>query len=218
MSKNAPPPPQNIGLFGQITQQLLARETALKEGLVPKEPELVALSRRISDGAKRTFGYDKDDLADTFLNELTAYLASRKPKGLPEIYHRLLYDSALEEMELSHWNGAQQGAMSVFYPALYSNNQSPETPERRFLTYYWKDQKIPFKEILEGLENTQGSPLFNEETIRGAVNILYHYCQEQFVRGFSQGEREAIDKDEAIWSPEKFRQAVASLIPDRTQG
>jgi hypothetical protein len=196
---------------------LLALEEALKKGLVPKKSELTPLFRRISDGAKRTFGYDKDDLADTFLNELTAYLASRKPKGLPEIYHRLLYDSALEEMELSHWNGAQQGAMSVFYPALYSNNQSPETPERRFLTYYWSDKEIPFKKILEGLKNTQGSPLFNEETIRGAVNILCQCCQEQFVRGFSQGEREAIDKDEAIRSPKNFRRWVASLIPDRTQ-
>jgi hypothetical protein len=102
--------------------------------------------------------------------------------------------------------------MSVFYPALYSNNQSPETPERRFLTYYWSDKEIPFKKILEGLKNTEGSPLFNEETTRGAVNILCQYCQEQFVRGFSQG------KGEAIWSPENLRQAVARLIPDRTQG
>jgi hypothetical protein len=201
MSDTPPPPPQNIGFFDQITQQLLAWETALKEGLVPKG--LTPVFRRISDGAKRTFGYDKDDLAGTFLNELTAYLASRKPRGLPEIYHRLLYDSALEEMELSHWNGAQQGAISVFYPALYSNNQSPEksknpeTPEKRFLTYYWSNKEIPFKKILEGLkntqgspQNTQGSPLFNEETIRGAVNILCQYCQEQFVRGFSQGEGE----------------------------
>ena len=186
MSKNAPPP-QNIGLFGQITQQLLALETAFKRVLIPKQSELEARSGRIIQNAKRTFGYDQDDLAGTFLNELTAYLASRKPRGLPEIYHRLLYDSALEEMELSHWNGAQQGAMSVFYPALYSNNQSPETPERRFLTYYWSDKEIPFKKILEGLKNTQGSPLFNEETIRGAVNILCQCCQEQFVRGFSQG-------------------------------
>jgi hypothetical protein len=156
---------------------------------------------------------------DCGTKQLTAYLASRKPKGLPEIYHRQLYDSALKEMELSYSNGAQQGAMSVFYPALYSNNQSPETPEKRFLTYYWSNKEIPFKKILEGLkntqgspQNTQGSPLFNEETIRGAVNILCQYCQEQFVRGFSQG------KGEAIWSPEKFRQVVASLIPDRTQG
>jgi hypothetical protein len=206
------PPPQNIGFFDRITQQLLKWERDCREVLIPKQSELGACSGRIIQNAKRTFGYDKDDLADTFLNELTEYLASRKPKGLPEIYHRLLYDSALEEMELSHWNGAQQGAMSVFYPALYSNNQSPETPEKRFLTYYWSDKEIPFKKILEGLKNTQGSPLFNEETIRGAVNILCQYCQEQFVRGFSQG------KGEAIWSPEKFRKAVASLIPDRTQG
>ena len=205
-------------MFGQITQQLLALETAFERVLIPKQSELEARSGRIIQNAKRTFGYDKDDLAGTFLNELTAYLANRKPKGLPEIYHRRLYDSALEEMELSHWNGAQQGAMSVFHPAVYTNNQSPErpknpeTPERRFLTYYWSDKEIPFKKILEGLKNTQGSPLFNEETIRGAVNILCQYCQEQFVRGFSQG------KGEAIWSPEKFRKAVASLIPDRTQG
>jgi hypothetical protein len=202
---------------------LLAWEEAFKKGLVPKD--LTPLFRRISDGAERTFGYDKHDLAGTFLNELTAYLANRKPKGLPEIYHRRLYDSALEEMELSYSNGAEQGAISVFHPAVYTNNQSPErpknpeTPERRFLTYYWSDKEIPFKKILEGLkntqgspQNTQGSPLFNEETIRGAVNILCQYCQEQFLRGYYQG------RDGATLSSEKFRQAVASLIPDRTQG
>jgi hypothetical protein len=213
---NAPPPRKTLDFFSRVTQRLLAWEEALKKGLVPKD--LTPVFRRISDGAERTFGYGKDDLAGTFLTELTAYLASRKPKGLPEIYHRRLYDSALKEMELSYSNGAEQGAISVFYPAVYTNNQSPErpknpeTPERRFLTYYWSNKEIPFKKILEGLKNTQGSPLFNEETTRGAVNILCQYCQEQFVRGFSQG------KGEAIWSPENLRKAVASLIPDRTQG
>ena len=207
MSK-MPPPPQNIGFFSKITQQLLALETAFKRVLIPKQSELEARSGRIIQNAQRTFGYDKDDLAGTFLNELTAYLASRKPIGLPKNYHYRLYDPALEEMELSYWNGAEQGAMSVLNPEIYGDHQSPE---KRFLTYYWKDKEIPFKEILEGLENTQGSPLFNEETIRGAVNILYHYCQDQFARGYYQG------KNGATLSSENLRQVVASLIPDRTQ-
>ena len=204
-----PPPAKHRIVWSNHATIAVAWETAFKRVLIPKQSELEARSGRIIQNAQRTFGYDKDDLAGTFLNELTAYLASRKPIGLPKNYHYRLYDPALEEMELSYWNGAEQGAMSVLNPEIYGDHQSPE---KRFLTYYWKDKEIPFKEILEGLENTQGSPLFNEETIRGAVNILYHYCQEQFVRGFSQGEREATS------SPEKLRRLVANLIPDRTPG
>jgi hypothetical protein len=68
---DTPPPRKTLDFFSGVTQRLLAWEEALKKGLVPKKPELEGRSGRIIQNARRTFGYDKDDLAGTFLNELT---------------------------------------------------------------------------------------------------------------------------------------------------
>jgi hypothetical protein len=203
MSKNAPPP-QNIGLFGQITQQLLARETALKEGLVPKEPELVALSRRISDGAKRTFGYDKDALGASYINALKESLPPSTALKLSGRPLSALYGAALEQMELYYRNGAGAGRRSVF-------DDGYSQPQKKFKDL-WGDGRSSFQETLNGLKDSESAPLFDETAVRTAVSKLREYCKEQFVRGYSQG------KGEAIWSPENFCQVIARLIPDRTQG
>jgi len=186
---------------------LLALEEALKKGLVPKKSELTPLFRRISDGAKRTFGYDKDALGVSYINALKESLPPSTAAKLSGRSLRALYGAALEEMQLYYCNGAEKGRRSVF------DEQCPETRKpKEIFKDLWGDGRSSFQETLNGLKDSESAPLFNKTEVRIAVSRLREYCQEQFVRGFSQG------KGEAIWSPENLRQAVARLIPDRTQG
>ena len=200
MSENTPP--QNIGFFGQITQQLLAWETAFKKGLVPKE--LTPLYGRISDGAKRTFGYDQDALGASYINALKESLPPSTALKLSGRSLRALYGAALEQMQLYYRNGAEVGGLSVFYDG-YSE------PQKKFKDY-WGDGRSCFQETLNGLKDSKGAPLFNETEVGKAVSKLREYCQAQFLRGYSQG------RDGATLSSENLRQVVASLIPGRTQG
>jgi hypothetical protein len=168
---------------------------------------LEARSGRIIQNAKRIFGYDKDDLAGSWIRDIERELSN--PCEVFVLSERadeaniVLYWAVSEKMESSFKNGAEKGAGSVF------SSQS-KSPDQEFKDY-WAGLETSFQETLSGLKDSQNAPLFYERTADRAVNILREYCKEQFVRGFSQG------KGEAIWSPEKFRQAVASLIPDRTQ-
>jgi hypothetical protein len=186
---------------------LLAWEEALKKGLVPKKSELEARSGRIIQNAKRIFGYDKDDLAGSWIRDIERELSN--PCEVFVLSERadeaniVLYWAVSEKMELSFWNGAEKGSCSVF------SSQS-KSPDQEFEDY-WAGLETSFQDTLNGLKDSQNAPLFYERTADRAVNILCQYCKEQFVRGFSQG------KGEAIWSPENFRQVIASLIPDRTQ-
>ena len=68
MSK-MPPPPQNIGFFSKITQQLVALEKSLKDGLQERSVPS-GLFGRIIRNAQRTFGYDKDDLAGSWIKDI----------------------------------------------------------------------------------------------------------------------------------------------------
>ena len=201
---NAPPPPQNIEFFSKITQQLLAWETAFKQGLIPKQSELEARFGRIIRNAKRTFGYDQDALGVSYINALKESLppsTALKLSGRP-LY--ALYGAALEQMELYYRNGAGVGGPSVFYDR-YSE------PQKKFKDL-WGDGDSCFQKTLEGLKDSESAPLFNETEVGKAVTILRAYCQAQFVRGYYQG------RDEATLSPENLCRTVAKLIPGRTQG
>jgi hypothetical protein len=208
MSKTPPPPRKTLDFFSGVTQRLLALEEALKKGLVPKKSELEARSGRIIQNAKRTFGYDKDDLAGSWIRDIERELSNPcEVFVLSERAYKaniVLYWAVSEKMELSFWNGAEKGSCSVF------SSQS-KSPDQEFEDY-WAGLETSFQETLSGLKDSKSAPLFNETTADKAASMLRGYCRAQFLRGYSQG------KGEAIWSPEKFRQAVASLIPDRTQG
>jgi hypothetical protein len=115
----------------------------------------------------------------------------------------VLYWAVSEKMESSFKNGAEKGAGSVF------SSQS-KSPDQEFKDY-WAGLEMSFQDTLNGLKDSKSAPLFNETTADKAASMLRGYCRAQFLRGFSQG------RGEAIWSPEKFRQVIASLIPDRTQ-
>ena len=182
---------------------MLALETALKEGLlVPKD--LTPLFRRISDGAKRTFGYDKDALGVSYINALKESLPPSTAAKLSGRSLSVLYGAALEQMQLYYRNGAEVGGLSVFYDG-YSQ------PQKKFKGL-WGDGCSSFQKTLNGLKDSESAPLFNETAVRTAVSNLRECCQEQFLRGYYQG------RDGATLSSENLRQAVASLIPDRTQG
>ncbi len=196
------PPPQNIGLFGQITQQLLAWETAFKRVLIPKQSELEARSDRTIQNAKRTFGYDQDALGASYINALKESLPPSTALKLSGRPLSALYGAALEQMELYYRNGAGAGGRSVFYDG-YSK------PQKNFKDL-WGDGDSCFQ-TLEGLKDSESAPLFNETEVGKAVSKLREYCQEQFLRGYSQG------RDGATLSSENLRQVVASLIPNRTQ-
>ena len=202
MSENTPP--QNIGFFGQITQQLLAWETAFKKGLVPKE--LTPLYGRISDGAKRTFGYEQDALGASYINALKESLPPSTALKLSGRSLRALYGAALEQMQLYYRNGAEVGGLSVFDDDEYSQ---PQKPKEIFKDSWGNGSSV--QKTLNGLKDSKGAPLFNETEVGKAVTILRAYCQDQFARGYYQG------KNEATLSSENLRQVVASLIPDRTQ-
>jgi hypothetical protein len=107
-------------------------------------------------------------------------------------------------MQLYYRNGAEVGGLSVFYDG-YSQ------PQKKFKDL-WGDGRSSFQKTLNGLKDSESAPLFNETAVRTAVSKLCEYCQEQFLRGYSQG------RDGATLSSENLRQAIASLIPDRTQG
>jgi hypothetical protein len=199
------PPPQNIGFFDRITQQLLKWERDCREVLKPKRSELGARSGRIIQNAKRTFGYDKDDLAGSWIRDIERDRSTPdQPFTLSDSAAFKLYHAVSEKMELSFWNGAEKGAGSVF------SSQS-KSPDQEFKDY-WAGLETSFQDTLNGLKDSKSAPLFNETAVRTAVSKLRECCQEQFLRGFSQG------KGEAVWSPENFRQVIARLIPDRTQG
>ncbi len=184
---------------------MLKWERDCREVLIPKQSELRARSGRIIQNAKRTFGYDKDDLAGSWIRDIERELSKPdQPFTLSDSAAFKLYHAVSEKMELSFWNGAQKGAGSVF------SSQS-KLPDQEFKDY-WAGLEMSFQETLSGLKDSKSAPLFNETTADKAASMLRGYCRAQFLRGYSQGE------SKAIWSPEKFRQAVASLIPDRTQG
>ena len=186
---------------------MLAWEKAFKQGLVPKESELVALSRRISDGAKRTFGYDQDALGASYINALKESLppsTARKLSGPSLSALSALYGAALEEMELYYRNGAGAGRHSVF-------DDGYSEPQKKFKDL-WGDGDSCFQKTLKGLKDSESAPLFNATEVRTAIFELREYCQAQFLRGYSQG------RDGATLSSENLRQVVANLIPDRTQG
>jgi hypothetical protein len=188
---------------------LLALEEALKKGLVPKKSELTPLFRRISDGAKRTFGYDKDALGVSYINALKESLPPSTAAKLAKLSGRslrALYGAALEEMQLYYCNGAEKGRRSVF------DEQCPETRKpKEIFKDLWGDGRSSFQKTLNGLKDSESAPLFNETAVRTAVSKLRECCQEQFLRGYYQG------RDGATLSSENLRQAVASLIPDRNQ-
>jgi hypothetical protein len=205
MSENTPPPRKTLDFFSGVTQRLLAWEEAFKKGLVPKD--LTPLFRRISDGAKRTFGYDKDALGVSYINALKESLPPSTAAKLSGRSLRALYGAALEEMQLYYCNGAGKGRRSVF------DEQCPETRKpKEIFKDLWGDGRSSFQKTLNGLKDSESAPLFNETAVRTAVSKLCEYCQEQFLRGYSQG------RDGATLSSKNLRQAVASLIPDRTQG